>query len=432
VTRLAGISFEEYIGATNEGLGLPKEMVTLWNAEILKVFERGEQNKFEFHHTTADGPRYLQARLVPEFGPDGSVATVLNIVRDLTERYEVETLLRKSEEKFKRIFVDSPLAILTYDRHGLLTDANPAALQTVGAIAVEDLVGLRLFDNPQLTPARLAQLDKQEIVSFQSILDFDNIRRLGFYSPTKSGLIHIDWVITRYPYGYLVQIQDITDRKEAMAQIRKALEEKEVLLRELYHRTKNNMAVISALLEMQSSYLKDDQLQAAFRETQNRIQTMALVHQKLYQSQDLSHLDLSDYIRELGQLLMTSYEVLPDRITLVLNTRPVSVLIDTAIACGLILNELISNALKHAFPGDVPGEITIELNRPAADEILVQVADNGVGVPEDFDFRKSDTLGLLTVFAIGEHQLQGQVTFENDGGVSCQLRFKDNLYQPRI
>jgi two-component sensor histidine kinase len=192
------------------------------------------------------------------------------------------------------------------------------------------------------------------------------------------------------------------------------------------------MAVISAILELQASYLDDDNLLAAFQETQNRIQTMALVHQMLYQSQDLSHINLGEYVGKLAHLLMDSYAVLPDRINLVLNTEAVTVLVDTAISCGLILNELISNALKHAFPEDRTGQITIGLSRPTGGEILLGVSDNGVGVPKNFDFSRSDSLGLLTVFAVGERQLKGEVTFEANGGVSCQLRFSDDRYTPRI
>jgi len=227
-------------------------------------------------------------------------------------------------------------------------------------------------------------------------------------------------------------VQDVTERKQTERQLRTALDEKETLLRELYHRTKNNMQVICAMLDFQASYVADTRLSAAFKETQNRIQSMALVHQKLYQSQNLSRINLSEYVSDLARLLMDSYEVVPDRVKLVLDTDDVFVLIDTAIPCGLILNELISNALKHAFPGDRVGEVKVRLYRAANADIVLRVSDNGVGVPEDFDFRHQHTLGLDTVLGLGEAQLRGDVAFEAGDGVSCQLRFRDDLYQARV
>jgi len=226
--------------------------------------------------------------------------------------------------------------------------------------------------------------------------------------------------------------QDITDRKQAQAQLQTALAEKETLLLELYHRTKNNMQVICAILDLQTAYIDDERVLQVFAETTNRIQSMALVHQKLYQSQDLSRIDLREYITELAEFLLASYQVSPTRIKLALDLETVFVLIDTAIPCGLILNELISNALKYAFPGDRKGEIRIQLLKTASDEIELQVADNGVGGAPGFDFREDGRFGLKTIFSLGEQQLQGHVRFEVNNGVVCRLEFKDNLYKPRV
>jgi two-component sensor histidine kinase len=232
--------------------------------------------------------------------------------------------------------------------------------------------------------------------------------------------------------GALSTARDITERKQAEEQVKKALAEKEALLRELYHRTKNNMQVIIALLKMQASNLTDARLQAILQDTQNRIHSMALVHQKLYEAHDLSRVNLKEYIGDLVNLLMSSYRVSPDRVSLVSEMDDLFVLIDTAIPCGLILNELLSNALKHAFPADRTGEIRIQLGRTRSGEIQLQVADNGVGVPQGFDFRRDGWMGLRTVFVIGESQLEGQVRFEANKGVLCQIRFRDDLYRPRV
>jgi two-component sensor histidine kinase len=186
------------------------------------------------------------------------------------------------------------------------------------------------------------------------------------------------------------------------------------------------------LIDLQASRNQDEQVQMVFKETKNRVRSMALVHQKLYQSQNLSSIDLGEYIRELTALLMASYQITSNRISLVLDLQRVPVLIDTAVPCGLILNELISNVFKHAFPHNKPGELRITLKQSAEDEIMLQVADNGMGLPSGLDPRKSDSVGLQTVFGITEYQLQGKVTCKTAKGVSWQLRFSDTLYQPRV
>lgn len=215
-------------------------------------------------------------------------------------------------------------------------------------------------------------------------------------------------------------------------QLKKALEEKETLLYELYHRTENNMGVICALLDLQAGYLSDKAQVTAFTDIKNRIHSMALVHQKLYQAQDLSRINLKEYITELAQLLMESYQISMGRICLVLDAEDVTVLIDTAVPCGLILNELISNVLKHAFPGNRDGEIRIRLQKISAHEILLEVSDNGVGVPASFDFKKNIGFGLRNIFIICEKQLRGSVAFSNVRGVTCRMQFRDDLYTLRV
>lgn len=233
---------------------------------------------------------------------------------------------------------------------------------------------------------------------------------------------------------YIIAIgRDVTERKRAEQQIQEALEEKEALLRELYHRTKNNMQVVCAMLRLRSSYLNDERASHVFKEIEDRIQSMALVHQKLYQSQNLSAVNLKEYVRDLAALLLGSYKHSADRISLALEmVDDVFAVVDVAIPCGLILSELISNALQHAFPGDREGEIRIQLRKTDAGEIVLQVADDGVGVPRDFDFRRTDTLGLQTVFGLGERQLRGQVTPTVGHGVAWQVRFQDTSFGARV
>lgn len=226
--------------------------------------------------------------------------------------------------------------------------------------------------------------------------------------------------------------QDITRRIEGEEGVKRSLIEKVTLLRELYHRTKNNMSVIIAMLELQALEQGDERLITAFKEAENRIRSMALVHQKLYDAADLSHINLKDYIRDLIELLSKSYNVSSTEVAFDTELDEVEVLIDSAIPCGLILNELISNALIFAFPEGRKGRISVSLRRDKDGSIEFFVADDGIGVPIGFDFRRDGHLGLQTIFGLGEGQLEESVDFHSGAGLACRITFKDDQYRPRV
>ncbi len=230
------------------------------------------------------------------------------------------------------------------------------------------------------------------------------------------------------------QLQDeIAEHQQTEEHLRHALEEKTILVRELYHRTKNTMAVIGSMLALQAAKTpENDAVQQLVQDTEQKIQVIALVHHTLYQSQDLSKIDIRKYIEELAHLIRQNYENPSQNIALSLDIEPVKVLLDTAIPCGLVLNELLSNTLKYAFPGGRPGEITITLSRNDSGRLELVCADNGVGVPAGFDFNAQTTLGLKTIVALVEHQMQGTITFENERGVRCSITFPDTLYTARV
>ena len=233
----------------------------------------------------------------------------------------------------------------------------------------------------------------------------------------------------------IVSITDITARVQAEEKLLAVLEEKNTLLRELYHRTKNNMQVIIAMLNLRSYSSKNETVSIAFNDMINRIQSMSLVHEKLYKSENLSVIRLDEYIEDLMSLLMNVDAVSALKIKLVMNLDSVSVDIDTAIPCGLILNELISNIFKHAFKNLDSGEVRIRLHKLEGDEVEIVLTDNGNGFPLGFDVRNYDTLGLQTVFALGEEQLHGIieiVSLPGEKGASCRLAFTNLPKNSRI
>ena len=221
--------------------------------------------------------------------------------------------------------------------------------------------------------------------------------------------------------------QEIAERKRVEEQIKASLKEREVLLHELHHRTETSMNVICLMLKLQSSSIFDEQLLQIFRDLDTRIRVMALVHHKLYQAEDLSRIDLKEYFHDLALLLYKNYKADADKISLKSRLESVFVSIDTAILCGLLLNELVSNCLKHAFPDGKTGEIRLALRVIKTGEIELRVGDNGVGLPKRFDSKRGGLLGLQLVRSIKESQLKGTVTLNRElkQGTEWIIRFKE-------
>ncbi len=288
-----------------------------------------------------------------------------------------------------------------------------------------------IASNQNKTPKEIALEINQKLLSVGEWEDvLLSIRKDGsqFWAQTKISAFNHSLHGT---IGIIVQ-EDITERKQAEEQIKSALKEKETLLRELYHRTKNNMQVIRSIISLQRAYSQNEELESIFQDTENKIQAMALVHQKLYQSKDLSKINLAEYFQELTDLVVQSFHSPHINIQLDLQLEDVIVLIDTAIPCGLIVNELLSNTLKHAFPDKTTGTITIKLftNNDGAVELFFM--DNGIGVPQNFNFRTQKSLGLQTIITITEHQLKGKIQFSSDNGTTCHIIFNDENNIARV
>jgi two-component sensor histidine kinase/ligand-binding sensor protein len=215
---------------------------------------------------------------------------------------------------------------------------------------------------------------------------------------------------------------EIAERKRAEEKVRVSLAEKEVLLKEVHHRVKNNMQIISTLLDLQFEKIVDEHSLNALRESQDRIKAMALLHEKLYQSSDLASIDFAEYMEKLALFLFNSYMENSERITLNVDVEYLQLDIDRAIPCGLIVNELVSNALKHAFPDGRQGEISVRLHCGDDGRIRLTVADNGTGLPPDLDFRDTETLGMQLVNML-TRQLAGDIELQNENGASFTISF---------
>ena len=225
--------------------------------------------------------------------------------------------------------------------------------------------------------------------------------------------------------------RDITAQKEAQRALETALAEKNILLKEVHHRVKNNMQVISSLLSLQSRYLKHPGDVEIFKESQRRIRSMALIHEMLYQSKSLSRIEFGGYINKLMETLRGTLDFTRGRIAYRQEIEEVPLDIQTAIPCGFIVNELFSNALKHAFPGERRGEIFVGLRRAPDDSIVLTVQDDGVGLPPGADLKSFDSMGMqLVMMLVG--QIDGTIRAEQDQGTRFVLVFRELKYKPRL
>ncbi len=217
----------------------------------------------------------------------------------------------------------------------------------------------------------------------------------------------------------------VAQLEEAEKEIKKSLKEKEVLLKEIHHRVKNNMQIISSLLKLQSNRTTDKKDVEFLRESYHRIRSMSLIHEKLYGSKNLSYINFNEYISDLSKNIFRSYISSAEKISFKIEADDIWLGIDASIPCGLLINELLSNSLKHAFPDGREGEIRLSIRKTGRGEIQLIVSDNGIGIPENIDFRNTDSLGLRLVTILSENQLQGKIELDRTAGTKFTITFKE-------
>ena len=229
----------------------------------------------------------------------------------------------------------------------------------------------------------------------------------------------------------VVTEQDITEQKVAEEKIRSSLKEKEMLLAEIHHRVKNNLQVISSLLRLQSRFIEDDASIEIFKETQNRVRSIAILHEKLYQSEDLAKIKIDEYVKLLAEDLLYFYELENSKVEMNINVEEVYLNIETAIPCGLMIDELVSNSLKYAFKPGENGIIAIELHSNEDGRFTLKVSDDGVGIPETVDPENSETFGMQLIKYLS-NQLKAEMELDRTDGTKFKLEFNELQYKNRV
>ena len=220
----------------------------------------------------------------------------------------------------------------------------------------------------------------------------------------------------------LIQHNDITEQKQSEEQIKASLKEKETLIDEIHHRVKNNIAIIASLLKMQSNSIEDPQIKEVLKESQNRVYAMSAVHETLHGSDNLSQIDLKTYLSKVTTSIFQTYSINPDKVKLNISVEEIPISIDQANPIGLVINELISNSLKYAFPDERKGEITVSMKK-LNKELELTIMDDGIGMPDGLDWKNSTSLGLKLVRTLVENQLGGSLDMESENGTKFTIKF---------
>jgi PAS domain S-box-containing protein len=342
----------------------------------------------------------------------------------LSAEHEMEVALRKSEERFRQVVEFAPSAMVMVDASGRICMVNIQAEKMFGYSRAE-LIGLPL---ETLVPERFRRSHTGLRATFYANAssrpmgagrDLYAVRKDGSEIPVEIGLNPVE---TEEGTMVLSTILDISDRKQKEESIQAALNEKDVLLGEIHHRVKNNLQIVCSLLDLQSARIKDPAAAEMLRDSQNRVRTMALIHRTLYQSNDFARVDFANFLDSLAPTLVSSYGMGPSRVNLTIDAVEVLLPLNAAIPCGLVVNELISNALKHAFPQGRQGEISIRLAIEGDDTVILSVSDDGAGIPDHIDIAQADSLGLQLVSHLTD-QLGGELSVHRRAPTRFLLRF---------
>jgi len=387
---------------------------------IDKQIENHETLREEFINYTKDGtPYWVELDMAPFPSINNDHEYWVGINRDVTKRKEAEQKMEESEQRYRALAELSFDAIFEIALDGTIINCNKRACELFG-YRRDELIGL---NSAQLIPRKYRD-EVPGMISDSETTDEGAWERTyqkkdGTEFPTE---IHTQIYEVGGEERLVAYVRDNTARKEYENKIRKSLKEKETLLAEVHHRVKNNLAVISGLLEMQVLNTEDEKLLDKLQESQSRIQSIAMVHEKLYSSESFSEIQIDQYINDLLNMVVNSIVDVQKDITVKKDMEPVTLAVRQAVPCGLLLNELITNCYKHAFEGREEGVISISIQQSDDNVIRLCVEDDGVGLPDDFDIRNQPSLGMTLITTL-VRQLDGALSVSSDSGTYVEISF---------
>lgn len=394
-----------------------------WDQHFQRVLQQGEKLNCDLTLKRQDGSTFSANLESIRIEVSGGEFEAHTIVTDITtrKRLELEKVKWQSEERYRIVIEEIDNGYYEVNLAGDFTFANDSMIRQL-QYSWEELLEMNY---------RTCIL-REEVDEVNEI--FNRVYRTGeiikWYPITyirKDGtpIFTEESISCRRDsegrvIGFRGIFRDVSLRKQAEDQLQASLRDKDVLLQEIHHRVKNNLQVIQSLLNLQARTIKDPLALEAFKESRDRIRSMSLVHEKLYLSPDLSHIDMANYLQSLSTDLFHSSRVDKNKVDIKVEAEEVQVSIDKAIPLGLILNELISNSLKHAFPGGRSGQIRVGLAPVDKGRILLTAWDNGIGFPKDMDLRKTQSMGFRVVMAL-VRQLNGTIGFHQEVGTEVRI-----------
>jgi len=343
---------------------------------------------------------------------------------EIDERKKIQNALKESETRYKELFDSNPYPLWVYDQDTLkFLTVNDMAVKHYG-YSREEFLNMSIVDiRPSSDSHAAAEYFKSTLPEIDFAGIWKHLKKDGTYLDVEkiSHAITYDGKRAR-----LVLALDVTDRIKAEKELQASLNEKELMLKEIHHRVKNNLQIISSLLTLQSESLKDQTAKEYFADSQNRIKSMAIIHEKLYQTRDFANIDIKEYVNNLVLSLFRAYNITSSQIEVEVDITNISLDVDTAIPCGLIINELVSNSLKYAFPAKEKGKMSITLKALDDEKLQLTVSDNGPGLPQNFEPSKAKSLGL-TLVTILTNQLNGEIKMLNDSGTTFIITFMKRI-----
>jgi len=413
-----GYSRNELIKMSPQDIDKPENINRI--ALVMENLIKKRKTSFETEHITKNGeliPVEINTHLFTIRGKE----YILSIVRDIRDRKKAEEALKNSEIKYRNIFENVQDIFYQTDHNGIIIEISPS-IERYSGYKPSELIGKpveMVYLHPEDKKNLIKEIqEKGEVVDYELKLKTRN-NEVKYVSTNAHFLLDS----SKNRIGVEGSLRDISERKNIELQLQNSLIEKEMLLKEIHHRVKNNLTIISSLLNLQSRYITDEESQEIFKQSQNRAKSMALIHEKLYQSTDLKKIDFGDYIQSLSSDLFHTNVVNPNLVKLKLNVEEIFLDINTAIPLGLIVNELITNSLKHAFPTDMTGEININFHSKNNQYEFI-MKDNGIGFPANINFTNTDSLGLQLVNSL-TNQIDGNIELDQSNGTEFKITFKE-------